>query len=75
MNSYLVNAIEILGGQTALAKEVGVTQGLVWQWLNNIRPIAPERAVDIERATKGQVTRRDLCPDFPWGETPKKKAA
>lgn len=43
-------AVQKAGGQTALADAIGVSQGLVWQWLNgaqiNTRHFAP-----IEKAT------------------------
>jgi len=27
-------AVRLAGGQTALARQIGVTQGAVWKWLN-----------------------------------------
>lgn len=41
----------------------GVSQGMVWQWLNGIRQISPERAAIIERRTGGKLKRRQLRPD------------
>lgn len=55
------------GGQTRLAKEVGVPPQLMYQWVREIRPVPVERCVAIERATNGAVTRRDLRPDD-WHE-------
>ncbi|WP_213308249.1 transcriptional regulator [Paraburkholderia sacchari] len=49
--------------QSAFAELLGVTQGLVYQWLAGRRPVAAERCVAIERATNGAVTRKDLRPD------------
>jgi DNA-binding transcriptional regulator YdaS (Cro superfamily) len=37
---------------------------MVWQWLNGDRPIGAERAVEIERRTKGQIKREDLRPEL-----------
>lgn len=51
-------------GQTSLAVALGVTQGLVWQWLNGRTRITAEKAIEIEKATRGQVSRRDLRPDL-----------
>jgi DNA-binding transcriptional regulator YdaS (Cro superfamily) len=55
----------------------GVTQGMVWQWLKWLDDptagtrITAERAVEIEVATGGQVSRSDLRPDI----YPREKAA
>lgn len=43
---------------------VGVSPGMVWQWFNGHRPIGAERAVEIERRTKGEIRREDLRPDL-----------
>lgn len=50
--------------QEQFAKQIGVTQGAVWQWLNGETRITAERAVEIERATKSEVSRHDLRPDL-----------
>jgi DNA-binding transcriptional regulator YdaS (Cro superfamily) len=60
-------AIELAGGLQALADSCGVKYQAVQKWRKNRVP--PERAGRIEEVTQGQVTRRDLCPDFPW-DTP-----
>jgi DNA-binding transcriptional regulator YdaS (Cro superfamily) len=59
INTYLSNT------ETAasLARKLGISPVLVSQWRNGIRPIPIERCPDIERATEGAVTRRDLRPD------------
>ncbi|KHJ60183.1 transcriptional regulator [Burkholderia glumae] len=49
--------------QADFAKALGVSQGLVCQWIKKRRPVAADRCVAIERATDGAVTRRDLRPD------------
>lgn len=48
--------------QAAFAGLIGVSQGLVYQWLTGRRPVAVERCLSIERATNGAVGRRDLRP-------------
>ena len=57
-------AIDIAGGQTALAKLVGVQQPHVWNWLNRDARLPLERALAIERATMGKVSVAKLRPDL-----------
>lgn len=53
--------------QEAFAKKLGVTQGLVNQWLKGKVRIPPERWRAIYAATEGKVTLVDLRPDvFPF---------
>ena len=54
--------------QTELARQLDVSQGLIHQWITKKTKITPTRAIEIERATGGVVTKRTLCPDFPWDE-------
>ena len=49
--------------QTSLAGRMGVTQGLVWQWIEGVTRITAERAIQIERVTGGQVGKHELRPD------------
>lgn len=46
-----------------LAREVGVSSSLLYQWRTGRRPVPLEHCAAIERATSGAVTRRDLRPD------------
>ncbi|MGE0447770.1 MAG: transcriptional regulator [Vicinamibacterales bacterium] len=50
--------------QAAFAARLGVTQGLVWQWLAERTTITAERAIQIEAATDGHVHRHELRPDL-----------
>lgn len=50
--------------QTDLAHRLGVTQGLVHQWVTGKTRITAERAIEIEKATDGQVTRQELRPEI-----------
>ncbi len=50
--------------QSEFARRLGVTQGLIWQWLNGYRRITAERVIPIEEATGGEVTRHELRPDI-----------
>lgn len=55
--------------QAEFGKRVGVSQGMVWQWLKGKRPISPTSAIQIERATSGEIARADLRPDL-WADQP-----
>jgi DNA-binding transcriptional regulator YdaS (Cro superfamily) len=62
----LQRAVDIVGGQTALAAALGepIKQGHVWYWLEKKGGEVPaEHCAAIERATDGKVTRHDLRPD------------
>lgn len=50
--------------QAEFARQLGVSPGLVWQWLNDETKITAERAVQIEEATGGDVKREDVRPDL-----------
>lgn len=51
------------GGKSQLAKALGVSPSYLSRMLAGLRPITPSRALDIEKATAGAVTRRDLRPN------------
>jgi DNA-binding transcriptional regulator YdaS (Cro superfamily) len=55
-------AVEFAGGQSALARMIGVRQGYVWRWLQSGRT-SPKYCLEIERVTFGKVTRYQLRPD------------
>jgi len=64
----LQKACEETGGQKALADRIGVTQSMVWYWLEKSKRGVPAEYVDaIEQATEGKVTRHALRPDI-FGE-------
>ena len=65
-NAEIIRAAEVVGSQRALAEAIGVTPGAVSQWAIGLHAVPVERAVQIERATRGTVTRRDLRPDDWW---------
>ncbi|HEX9463527.1 MAG TPA: molecular chaperone TorD family protein [Alphaproteobacteria bacterium] len=64
MSEALTRAIEIVGGQTQLARLLGVKQANVWHWLKRAEHVPGEYVLAIENATGGQVSRRDLRPDL-----------
>jgi TorA maturation chaperone TorD len=60
----LERAVAIAGGQSALARKLGVKQANVWHWLNRAEHVPAEQAIAIEHATGGQVVRGELRPDL-----------
>jgi len=63
-NKAVEKAIDIFKTQKALAKAVGVTQGMVSFWLLGKTDVAWDKAIKIEEVTDGKVTRSDLRPDI-----------
>lgn len=61
----LHRAVEICGGQSALARKIGKRQSFVSMALHRGK-VSLEACPSIEEATNGQVTRRQLRPDFAW---------
>lgn len=61
----LDKAIQILGGQSALAAKVGVKQAHVWNWLNRQgRRVPAEKVLAVSSSTDWQVTPHELRPDI-----------
>lgn len=56
----LARAVELAGGQSALARMIGggVRQADIWRWLNENRQCPPEYASKIERATTEAAQRQ-----------------
>ena len=61
----LIKAIEICGGQSALAKLIGLVPQVVNNWIRRGN-VPADHCPDIERATAGQVRCEDLRPDVDW---------
>jgi DNA-binding transcriptional regulator YdaS (Cro superfamily) len=49
--------------QQQFAVLLGVSQGMVHQWIKGLAPVAPQKAVLIEQKTGGAVSRKDTHPD------------
>lgn len=49
--------------QQDFADLIGVSQGMVHQWIKGKTPVTPTKCVRIERVTQGLVSRKDLHPD------------
>jgi len=60
--NLIKQASEIAGGTSALARILGRSPSEVSQWVSGNRPIPLAYCAAIERATNGQVTRKDLRP-------------
>lgn len=58
------HAVELAGGQAALASLLGVSPGLVGHWANGRRQVPLSRCADIEAHTG--VKAEDLRPDAIW---------
>jgi DNA-binding transcriptional regulator YdaS (Cro superfamily) len=62
--SALQQAIDIYGGPTKLAVQLGVSVQRLLNWL--ARGVPAERCPDIEDALDGRVTCEQLRPDVNW---------
>lgn len=62
----LTRAIQIVGSFSALARDLGLTKGAVWQWTMPGRKVPAEHCPDIERITSGAVRCEELRPDVNW---------
>lgn len=60
LKSYLFS--DGRGAQTRFAKKVGASQPEISDWAKNKREVPIIRCVQIEKATNGAVTRKDLRP-------------
>ena len=58
---------DVRGRSLSLAKALGVSQASASDWSTGKKGVPTERCVPIERATAGEVTRRDLRP-ADWGD-------
>lgn len=64
LNTYLSRDDAI--GAADLARHVGASPALVYQWRTGRRPVPVKWCAAIEKATGGAVTRQDLRPDDYW---------
>lgn len=58
----LKRAVEVLGGQTAMARLLGLAQTSVWAWIRKGKPLPAEHVLTVEEATG--ISRHDLRPDI-----------
>jgi DNA-binding transcriptional regulator YdaS (Cro superfamily) len=64
MKTFIEKAVDVCGGQTALAKIIGKSQNHVWNWVHRDSKVPAESCIPIEKATDGAVHRSDLRPDI-----------
>ena len=50
--------------QQQIAAAIGITQGAVSKWERGLANISAENAAKIEKATGGEITRKELRPDI-----------
>lgn len=65
----IADAVNAVGGQVALAKQLGVNPSLISQWVTGRLKVAARHCLSIESATSGAVTRYDIRPDV-FGPAP-----
>ncbi|ENQ7722332.1 TPA: helix-turn-helix domain-containing protein [Pseudomonas aeruginosa] len=58
------------GGKKRLAIVLGVAPSYLSRLISGDRSITAERAIKVEQATGGAVTRFELRPDIDWGGLP-----
>lgn len=65
IEDLIKKSLEIHGGtQSAFAKECGVSQGLISQFLKGAKKPGWKTCQKIEMITKGEVTKKQLRPDI-----------
>jgi DNA-binding transcriptional regulator YdaS (Cro superfamily) len=52
------------GAKAEMAEKLGISRTWMSQLISNRMVCSPELAVEIERLTNGDVTRKDLRPDI-----------
>lgn len=56
-------AVKNIGGQTKLGKELGVSQGSVWDWINKFGQAPAKYIPRISELTNGEVSVNELLAD------------
>jgi DNA-binding transcriptional regulator YdaS (Cro superfamily) len=64
IEEYVVNLPH--GGVAELARVLGVSPSVLYQWCTGIRKVPLARCIDVEKATDGDVRCEDLRPDVDW---------
>lgn len=64
MNKSIQKASKIVGGQTALAEALSISQTRVWNWINRDKRVPIEFVPGICRATNFEVKPHEIRPDF-----------
>ena len=61
--THIERAIEVHGSQVKLANAIGCSQQYISWLLSEAKQISVEKALQVEKATGGEITRHDLRPD------------
>ena len=64
----LLQAIDVMKSQVALAKALQVRPQTLQVWLRKYKRVPAERVIQIEKATGGLVSRYHLRPDIYPGD-------
>ena len=64
MNKGIKKAIDLLGRQKDLAKELNVKQQAISLWLREAQKPSAMNAIKIEQVTLGLVSRAEIRPDI-----------
>lgn len=72
---HIERAIALRGSQAKLAKEIGRSQQYISWLLKDAEQVSAEVAMEVQRATEGQVTAAQLRPDLPWPAAPEQESA
>jgi DNA-binding transcriptional regulator YdaS (Cro superfamily) len=59
----LERACNLVGSQAELARAIGSSTSLVYQWMTGRRPISLDKCIEIERLCSGSITVEELRPD------------
>ncbi|MBA8451664.1 helix-turn-helix domain-containing protein, partial [Escherichia coli] len=65
-NYSFKRACAVVGGQSAMARLLGVSPPSVNQWIKGVRQLPAERCPAIERATKGGVLYETTITQSAW---------
>lgn len=62
-------AVAVVGGQSAMARLLGLAQTSVWAWIHREKSLPAEHVLTVEAETG--ISRHDLRPDlYPRDDTP-----
>ena len=60
----LIQYVEKHRTQANAAKSLGLTQGMISARLNGRYKMTPNAAIDLEKRSKGEISKHDLLPDI-----------
>jgi DNA-binding transcriptional regulator YdaS (Cro superfamily) len=62
----IIKATDLAGGNKALAEKLGVSYQSILNWKTGKSSPNRLHCLLIEKATEGQVSRKEIFPDYPW---------